>query len=170
MTTLAPVPGTGVTKGSIVEMAFEECALAGFEFERTPEEMAMGIRRLSVMMDTYPFRLMGYNKATAGFGQPDEGSNLLAEDVEAVAQHLALRIATAMGKAMPVEYRAAATRGLYALQARYAVIPRQDYRPGTIRGQGGHDIGHRGPFFQIPLPPEDIYDVDPGDLAAISGA
>lgn len=170
MTTLAPIPGTGITKGAIVEAAFEDCALAGYEFQRTPEEMAMGIRRLAMMMDTTPFNVMGFNRATAGFGQPEEGSSLLPEDVEAVTQHLALRIASAMGKALPTEFRAAATRGMYALLGRYSVIPKQDYRTGTIRGAGGDSNGYRGPFFPASLPPEDLYDVDPGDLAAIAGS
>ena len=170
MTTLAPLPGTGITKGAIVEAAYEDCALAGYEFQRTPEEMAMGIRRLAMMMETTPFNVMGFNKATAGFGQPEEGSNLLPEDAEAITQHLALRIASAMGKTLPTEFRAAATRGMYALLGRYSVVPQQDYRAGTIRGQGSRLDLSGNPFFPASLPHEDLYDVDPGDLAGIAGS
>ncbi len=168
MSVLAPVPGTGVTKGSIVETAFEYCALAGYEFERTPEEMASGIRHLAMMMMEAPFSAIPYNTATAGFGQPEEGSNIPNEDVRGIGYCLALQIATIMGKALPASFFIMANPSMYALKARYTTIPQQDYRPGTIRGRGAAHWRHLSPFFPDTLEEDDTL-VDPGDLTALAG-
>lgn len=169
MATLAPLPGTGVTKGSIVETAFEYCSLAGYEFERTPEELASGMRHLAMLMMEPPFNLCGFNVVDFGFGQPEEGSSLLNEDVPAIGFFLALRIATIMGKPLPPSFFVMGNPSMYAFKARYSVIPQQDYRPGTIRGQGSRYELNNGAFFPDPQPYEDLYDVDPGNLSALAG-
>lgn len=168
MSTLAPVPGTGVTKGSLVETAFEYCALAGYEFERTPEEMASGIRHLAMMMMESPFDQCGFNVVDYGFGLPEEGSNLLNADVAAIGFFLALRIATIMGKTLPPSFFVMGNPSMYAFKARYATIPQQDYRPGTIRGQGAAHWRHLSPFFPNSLEEDDTL-VDPGDLTGLAG-
>jgi hypothetical protein len=168
MTTLAPVPGTGVTKGSIVETAYEYCALAGYEFERTPEELASGIRHLAMMMMEAPYSNIPYNVVDYGFGQPEEGSNIPNEDVAGVGFALALRIATIMGKALPPSFFVMANPSIYALKARYTTIPQQDYRAGTIRGQGAPHWRHYAPFFPDTLEEDDTL-VDPGSLIALAG-
>jgi hypothetical protein len=147
MTTLAPLPSTGVTKGSLVETAYEYCALAGYEFERTPEEIASGLRHLAMMMMEAPFSQVGYAVAEFGFGLPDEGSGLSNADVPAVGFALALRMATVMGKTLPASFFIMANPSIYALKARYATIPEQAYRPGTIRGQGARFWLDTDPFF-----------------------
>lgn len=166
MSTLAPLPGTGVTKGSIVETAFEYCGLAGYEFERTPEELASGCRNLAMLMMEAPYNAVPFNAVDYGFGLPDEGSSIPNEDVPAISFALAFRIATLMGKALPPTFYAMANPTIYALKARYAVIPQQDYRPGTIRGQGASH-GYT-PFFPTTLE-EDSTVVDPGDLTGLAG-
>ena len=164
MSTLAPLPGYGVTKGSIVETAFEYCGLAGYEFERTPEEMASGVRQLALMMMDMP--TVPYNFVDYGFGLPEEGSNLENKDVSGVTFMLALRLATLFGKTLPPEFFVMANPSIYAFKARYAVIPQQDYRDGTIRGAGARLW--RGPFFPSQLEEDDTV-VDPGNLAALAG-
>lgn len=166
MSTLAPVPGTGVTKGSIVETAFEYCGLAGYEFERTPEELASGVRHLAMMMMEAPYSAVPYNLVDYGFGLPTEGSNIPNEDVPAIGYALALRIATIMGKTLPPSFFVMANPSIYALKARYSTIPQQEYRPGTIRGQGARP--YLSPFFPDTLEVDDTQ-VDPGDLTALAG-
>jgi hypothetical protein len=147
MATLAPLPATGVTKGSLVETAYEYCGLAGYEFERTPEEIASGLRQLAMMMMESPYDKAGFNNVDYGFGQAEEGSNLVNADVPAVGYSLALRIATVIGKTLPPSFYATANPSIYAFKARYTTIPTQDYRPGTIRGQGARLWLDRAPFF-----------------------
>ncbi|MGL5011085.1 MAG: hypothetical protein ACRC6I_14495 [Paracoccaceae bacterium] len=166
MSTLAPLPGTGVTKGSIVETAFEYCALAGYEFERTPEEMASGVRHLAMMMMEKPFSAVPFNIVDFGFGLPEEGSSIPNEDVPGIGFALALRIATIMGKTLPASFFIMANPSIYALKARYTDIPQQDFRPGTIRGQGARDSSI--PFFPNTLEEDDTL-VDPGDLTQLAG-
>ena len=166
MPTLAPLPGTGVTKGSIVETAFEYCALAGYEFERTPEELASGCRHLAMLMMEAPFSKIPYNVVDYGSGLPDEGSSIPNGDVPGVGFALALRIATIMGKTLPPSFFIMANPSIYALKARYSIIPQQGYRPGTIRGAGSR---HRqSPFFPSTLQ-EDNTIVDPGNLTGLAG-
>lgn len=160
MPTLAPIPGYGVTKGSLVETAFEYCGLAGYEFERTPEEIASGMRALAMLMMEAPFDRAGFNVVDFGFGLPEEGSNLLNADVPAIGFFLALRMATLQGKTLPSSFFAMANPSMYAFKARYAIILEQAYRPGTIRGSGArNDFNYNGAYFPESAPIEDIVDV-----------
>lgn len=167
MTTLAPVAYGGRTKKAVIEMAFEELTLSGFEFDLTPEEIYRALRRLNVLMAEPPFNTMGYNHPLEEDGSPAEASGLAEEDVYPVVLLLARRLARMIGKTLAFD--ADANNAIARLRAKYAVIPEVDYAPLTVRGAGAKN--RYGTFFPSAFDEEAIVtDSDPGDLEAITGA
>jgi len=158
-----PYSDTGAPKRAIIEMAYEECGSAGYEFERTPEEVAAAIRELNYMMYEWPFSLLGYVQAPMGLGDPDSLSGIPLDAVSAVAKHLALRIAPKMGATQSPESKIALSRSLLMLQAQYASIPDGDLAADTISGAGNR--GRTWPYINESGLPE-LSD-DPGDLAGL---
>lgn len=134
---------TGKPKRDLIEMAFEDCGSAGYEFERTPEEIASALRKLDAMMAEWPFSLLGYSASDYGTGSPADLSGIPDSTVHVVAASLALRIAPSMGKALAPEQRAAHARSLHLLSANYATIPTAYIAQNTPRGSGHR---HRYPF------------------------
>ena len=164
MTVIVPLAGGGVPKGDLISMAYEDCRLAGFDFDRTPEESLMALRRLEAMMAEWPWNLLGY----APGGSEADLSNLPEDTVHGVAQMLALRLMTAFGKEIPSAFRATAAQSINYLRSVAATVPRIKYAPGTIRGAGARH-NNTGPFFpDYSQEDEWLPQGDPGDLAGIA--
>lgn len=136
MTTPIPVSAVGPPKSDIIDMAFEDCRLSGFDFDRTPEESLMALRRLNAMMAEWPWSLLGYDNTGYGEGSEAELSNLPDDAVHGVAQALAMRLMTAFGKAIPDSFRATAAQSFAYIKGQYAVVPRIPFAPNTARGRG----------------------------------
>lgn len=163
MTTI-PLPG-GPTKRRIIEMAFGKCAMAGYEFGRTPEETNDAMSELDAMMLEHPFSLLGYVGSPYGIGSPDEQSGIPDDTLAAVATQLALRIAPNMGKTLSPEANGAVARSMALLEAKVATIPVMPMEHNTVRGSGSRRSGF-GPFIQESAPLVPAED-DPGDLAGL---
>lgn len=127
---------TGRPKRDIIEIAFEECGSAGYEFERTPEEIASALRKLDLMMTEWPFNGLGYAPSAYGAGQPQELSGIPDSAVNTVAMYLAMRIAPNMGATLSGETRAALTRSFNNLCSSVSTIPTQKLAASTPRGAG----------------------------------
>lgn len=121
MTTLIPLPDIGQPKRVILDIAFEERGLAGYEFDRDAEEVTMALRRLNAMMNTWPWTLLPFDRPERGQGRPEDPSGLPDGAIQAVAMHLAslLRI----GKDLTMEQRANAVAARKAMAAEYSVVP-----------------------------------------------
>lgn len=121
-----------VAKRAICEMAFEECGLAGYEFDKTPEEWQSALRRLDVVMAEWRTADLdlGYNApAVVGTGDLDDASGVPDDALSATALTLAFRICPPLGKAMGMESKAAYARSMDLVRARYMtkaerVLPR----------------------------------------------
>lgn len=125
---------TGTPKRNLVEMAFEDCGSAGYEFERTPEEVASALRRLDTMMREWPWERLGYVQG----GSVEDVSGIPDHAIGAVASYLALRIAPTMGATLSPEARTAMTRSFNLVLSRTATIPVAQMPGGTLRGAGSH--------------------------------
>ena len=166
MTTLAPVAYGGRPKQTIIEMAFEELTISGFEFDITADEVAKALRRLNVLMAELPE--MGYNFPLEEDGSASEASGLLEADLQAVVALLAVRLAPMIGKTLSPDFRSTANRSMAILRAKYATIPILDYAPLTQRGAGAR--GRYGTYFPPAFDEEELgVDNDPGDLAGLAG-
>lgn len=157
--TLALIPSTA-TKRTIVEMAYEECSLAGYEFNVTPEELFTGLRQLDAIMGELRIQgvPLGYNFPVV-FGQGDlEDPNGIPDDaINVIAIKLALRLCPKMGKTMSQDSKAALVSGMTTLRALAAVLPTVYYSYGTIKGAGNRwNYPGRSPYLRTGPPPATV--------------
>lgn len=151
------VPATA-TKRQVVEMAFEEIGLAGYEFDATPQEQASALRRLDGLMAEWKGGQsldLGYLfPASFGGSDLDEPSGLPDASINTVAIYLALRVMPAIGKSMTAETRLAMASGMQALRTYKAVIPTVPLPIATVRGAGAQKRWlRRLPFTGQDVPP-----------------
>ena len=150
----------GPLKRALVQLAFEECGQAGYEFELTPEEYDSALRRLNAMMSEW----LGNYGIDLGYNFPLPGSNGNAEDesgipdsaVSVVSSYLARRIAPSIGKTMGPEATAALKESFATLRSTYMVIPSMMLRRQTVRGKGNRLYNRGRPFFITPMPDDEI--------------
>lgn len=154
-----PLP-SGPSKRRIVELAFGQLTMAGYEFGRTPEEVNDALDQLDALMYEWPYSKLGYIHKPAGEGEPDELSNIPFETLTAVAAGLALSLAGAMGRTMPAEARARLSAATAKLYSYTASIPTMPVARNTPRGAGN---GH---FQQSPFIDETYEDVNPPEEEA----
>lgn len=146
MTVVVPVSETGVPKSDLISMAFEACRLAGYDFDRSPEESESALRQLEIMMMSWPWNALGY------FHSKSEADlcNLDGSVLEGVSNALALRVMTTKGKAIPDSFRPIATQSINYVRAKAATVPHIGFAPGTIRGAGAKASQRgRNPFFYV---------------------
>jgi hypothetical protein len=136
MTTIVLPVGTGRPKADIISRAFAMLGLGDDEFERSPEEMGMGLRTLNVMMMEEPWNQLGYDQPTYGDGDLADQSGIADKHMSAVVGELAVRLASAIGKELPPGTMRTVARGLMALRADLASSPQLKVRGGVHRGQG----------------------------------
>lgn len=145
MTVIVPLGLGTIPKRKIVEMAFSKCGMAGYEFGRTPEEVADALNHLDALMAEWEVAglALGYLPASYGSGDPDQLSGLAASTLNAVSSHLALLIAPLMGKTLSPEAQTNLSRSMALLRAQSATVPSMPRR-GDVRGAGSRG---RGTFF-----------------------
>lgn len=155
------------TKRQIVMEAYGELALAGYEFDITPEEVQTALRRLDTMMASWEGLgiQVGYAfPASPDDSDPDTPSGLPDKAVETVYLNLAARLAAGAGKALSPDTKRNAQTG-YAVLLSAAAKPRQQQLPSTLPiGAGNRPWRVLGsPFF--PQPSKDPLPVDcAGDM------
>jgi hypothetical protein len=140
--------GSTSTKRQIVTAAYEECSLAGYEFDITPEEQIAALRQLDALMRMWqPTLPLGYNfPAAIGAGDLDDPSGIPDYAFDVSAQYLALRIMPKMGKSISAESRYALAAALVSLRTQASFIPNATLPRTTIRGAGNR-WNRQWPFF-----------------------
>jgi len=124
----------GRLKRDFIETAFEELGSAGYEFERTPEEVSSALRRLNMLMTEWPWSQLAYNFPLQGNGSAEEESGIEDAAFSAVAYELARRLAGMWGVQLSGEQRKAAAEA--KAQALPVSVPTALMAPGTVRGSG----------------------------------
>jgi len=112
----------GIKKRDIVEMMFEECGSAGYEFERTPEEVLSALRKLNALMAEWPFDQLDYLQPDFSPGDPDSLTGVAVKYNQVIALQLALRFAPNMGATLSPESKAALARSMALLSSETATI------------------------------------------------
>lgn len=143
------------TKRQLVEEAYGELALAGYDFDLQPEEEAAALRRLDTMMATWQSLgiQVGYSMAT---GQDDsdldQDSGLAMNAVEAVYMMLACKIAASKGKALPTSSTRNAKQAYDSLILNVAKsqVQQQQLAAGTPLGQGRKPWRTINPYVTTP--------------------
>lgn len=142
-------PVSTATKRAIIDMAYEECSLSGYEFDRTPEEFFTGLRRLdALMLELQPNVPLGYNFPDV-FGQGDleEPAGIPDEALSAAVKLLAVDLMPTMGKAASAETRYRGMQALIAMRGQ-AVVPVSRFPSSTARGSGSRWLSTWQPFFR----------------------
>lgn len=139
------------TKGKLVSEAYAELALAGYEFDITPDEQQAALRRMDAMMSRWNSQgiQVGYAiNAEADGSTANDDSGIPAECVEAVYLNLAVNVAASKGKALAASTKSQAKQAFDALLSRCVSMrtSQQQLASGTPRGQG------RKPWRQVGAP------------------
>lgn len=155
-----PLAG-GKPKRTLIELAFGDLAMAGYEFGRTPEEVTDALMRLNALMLEWPWSKLGFVQPAYGIGDADELSGIPDDMTNAVGAALALRLAAAMGATLPPEARANLARSMSYVYGQQASIPQMPIAPSTPRGAGA-ERRRRSPFIE-----ETYIDVNPPTGTAV---
>lgn len=118
------IPSTS-TKRAIVELAFQECRLANYQFDLTPAELTAALQKLDNLMAEWKAtgRDLGYNYPVVyGGGDLNDESGIPNVAVQGAALYLALRIAPQMGKTLSVETRKSMAQAMIAIDT-ITVVP-----------------------------------------------
>lgn len=137
------------TKRQIVEMAYEECSLAGYEFNVTPEELFGGLRKLDALMAEWAqsSKDLGYNfPATFGGGDLEDVSGIPDAAINGTAISLAMAIAPAMGKQMSAESRGRLAKSMAVVSTMCAKKSVQGWARNTVSGAGNRRWSWGSPF------------------------
>lgn len=132
------------TKRQIIEMAYEECSLAGYEFNVTPEELFSGLRKLDALMAQWAqsSKDLGYNfPDTFGGGDLEDVSGIPDAAINGASISLAMAIAPAMGKAMSAESRARLSKAMTVIGAMCAKRASVGWARDTVAGAGNRRLG-----------------------------
>jgi hypothetical protein len=102
----------GWTKRQLIDEAFSELSLQGYEFDITPEEQQTALRRLDTMLATWDglgIRVGYLLPSSPDDSDPDSDSGLPDYAVETVYLHLAMRIAAGFGKQLSADTKRSAS-------------------------------------------------------------
>lgn len=154
----------GWTKRQLVTEALGEIGIADYEFDITPAEQLMVLRRMDAMMATWEARgvRVGYKfPATPGASDPDDDSGMPDSANETVFLNVAIRVAPSFGKTVSAETKKSARDG-WDLLLIAAAQPIEQQLPSTLsRGAGQKPWrAQNQPFF--PRPSTDPLVVGPG--------
>ena len=131
------------TKKQLIDEAFAEIGLRGYEFDLQPEEKHTGLKRLDSMVAAWERDgiSIGYVlPASPDESDIDADSGIEDADAEAVYASLAVRLAPTFGKVPTPETKTAAADG-YARLVRIAAMPAQQrLRGGFPSGAGNRSV------------------------------
>lgn len=145
---VAVLPAT-VTKRFVINQAFTEMGLAGYEFDATPEEQTQLLLRLDAMMAQFLAQgiNLGYNQPTVmGQGDLDDPIGIPDDTLNAIWLKLAERAMPAIGKTMSPETRRAMNEAWNLLTGRYMKIPERALGRNTPIGAGNKPWSVLQPF------------------------
>lgn len=144
------------TRRQFVEAAFEECGMAAYTFDLTPQMLESACRRLDAMMATWNARGI-----RVGFPLPlsPENTDLDLETGvpdsanQAIITNLAVTIAPSFGKQASVHTMAAAKNSYDTLLALSAVPPEYQFPRTLPAGAGNRPWRYNDPFMPAPVDP-----------------
>lgn len=124
------------TKRAIVEEAYSELALAGYDFDLSADEMQTGLRRLDLMMAQLAgpgsgLRLSYNQGAGPTSGDLDDESGIPLYAVRAIVCQLAIELAAGFGKQVHPSTHAAARDGMQKILTA-AAFPQEQQLPNTL--------------------------------------
>jgi len=141
-------PAPAFTKRQLVEQAFSECALNGWEYDITADEKDTALTRLDTLMWELLGRGydLGYNfPGVIGGGDLDDAAGIPPQAFNACSIMLATRLCPTMGKTQAAESRRAMTEAMRAIVG-YQTLGTMQLSRGTPIGSGNKPWATRNPF------------------------
>lgn len=158
------------TKRELVNQAYSELALQGYEFDITPEEVTLAIKRMDSMVATWGklnIRLGYALPGSPGDSDPDQDSGIPDTAAEAVYLNLAIRLAAGQGKNLNPATMMTAREAYQTLLFDAAQPIEQQFRPNLPRGAGNKPWRVvDNPF--LPSPSDDPLSISPGGNLTIA--
>lgn len=146
----------GWTKRELIEDMFGELALAGYDFDLSPEEMQAALRRMDTMLATWSSVGVNIGYAfglTPSDSDLDQDSGVSLGAVEAIVLNGAIRIAGSKGKSLArstIGSAKAAYDSLLSVMAR-AELEETQLDRNTPLGAGNKPFrGYSRPYVSIP--------------------
>jgi len=137
------------TKRQIIEMAYEECSLSGYEFDVSPDEIFTGLRKLDALMAEWRAsgKDLNYN-APAVFGEGDleDYAGIPDAAISGTSISLAMAIAPQMGKSMKAESAKRLALGMQVIRAMCARMRDMGWARSTVAGAGNRTWYGGNPF------------------------
>lgn len=159
------------TKRLLINMAFDDLALAGYVFDLTPDEINSALLRMDSMMamwETYGIRIGYQATVDPTSSDPNQPSGVPDWANEAIHSNLAIRLASSFGKAVPLTLAAPAKiayDGILALMA--SNPPLMQFKGNLPIGAGWKRTNYiGGPFV---TPPQDLLTTGPDGLLDLEG-
>lgn len=137
------------TKRQLVEQAFTECSINGWEYDIEPDEKDTALTRLDALMRELQGRdlELGYSfPAQIGTGSLDDQLGCADQAFFALAILLAERLCPTMGKTQSKESRIALHNAMKALRSATTQIPTMQLAIGTPLGSGNKPWSTRYPY------------------------
>lgn len=144
----------GWSKRQLVNEAYGELALQGYEFDLSPEEVQTALRRMDTMVATWEAKgvRIGYAfPSSPDDSNPDTDAGIPDSAVEAVYMNLAVRLAASNGKQLQGATSRVAKQA-YDTLLWPAAQPQQQKLPSTLPRGAGNRIwrNEQNPFFPTP--------------------
>lgn len=159
------------SKRLLVNMSFDDLALAGYVFDLTPDEMQSAVLRMDAMMALWGIQgiRIGYNATVdPNDADLDQDSGIPDWANEAVYKGLAVRTAHSFGKMIQPSLAVAAKQAYDALLSQCAAFPPEMQFKGNLPVGAGWKLRNGGsaPFIQ---PPTDLLTTGPDGLLDFNG-
>lgn len=142
-------PISTASKRQLVEQAFTEVSLNGWEYDISADEKDVALKRLDALMYELAGRglSLSYNFPTA-IGEGDLNDALGVPDGAffGLAILLAERLCPTMGKTMSRESRIALQSAMKTVTAIGQTVPTMNWATGTVLGTGNKPWANRYPF------------------------
>jgi len=132
------------TKAELIAEAFGELAIAGYDFDLTPEEKQAALRRMDAMVASWEARgvRLGYKlPASPSTSSVNDAAGIQDRAAEAVYMNLAVNLAAGKGKTLTAATLAAAKAAYDVLLYAAAKPQRQQLRGGMPLGAGSAFVG-----------------------------
>lgn len=146
----------GYTKRQFVEAAFEECGMASYVFDLTPQMLNSAMKQMDAMMAAWNAKgiRVGYPlPLSPQDADLDEATNVPDSANEAIIKNLALRLAPSFGKTPSAVTFATAKLGYDTLVARSVGTLEMQFPRTLPAGAGNKPWRYSDPFMPAPQDP-----------------
>lgn len=140
-----------ITKGDIVNEAFEEIRISGLTIQASPNEIQRGISKLESMAAEWEARNICAGYSFTEDPNPDDNANIQLSAKQAFVTNLATRMVTSFGKEVPSVLAVQSMQSLSGLSSALAMVRNVQSPNRMPRGSGNTLRGNRWQEYNRPV-------------------